>query len=91
MPISLRTIGYKVYFWSNEKDEPVHFHVTKGTPDKNDTKIWALSNGSFKLSHNKGKIPEKDLSRIFSAMQNYYYDFINFWKKYHQKEVKFYE
>lgn len=30
MPVYLRTAGYKIYFWSNEKDEPVHFHVTKG-------------------------------------------------------------
>ncbi|MBO6218098.1 MAG: hypothetical protein J6N81_00790 [Treponema sp.] len=46
----------------------MHFHATKGNPSKNDTKIWVLSNGSFKLAHNKGHISEKDLSRIFSAM-----------------------
>ena len=91
MPVYLRTVGYKVYFWSNEKGEPIHFHVTKGDPDKNDTKIWVLSNESFKVAHNKGKVSEKDLSRIFSAMQNYYFDFVNFWKSYHNQEVKFYE
>ncbi|MBO6219448.1 MAG: DUF4160 domain-containing protein [Treponema sp.] len=91
MPVYLRTGGYKIYFWSNENGEPIHFHVTKGNPGKDDTKIWALSNGSFKLAHNKGKIPEKDLSRIFSAMQNYYLDFISFWKTYHHDELKFYE
>ena len=91
MPVYLRTSGYKIYFWSNEKGEPIHFHATKGDPDKNDSKFWVLSNGSFKLAHNKGKIPEKDLSRIVSAMQNYYSDYINFWKTYHNQEVKFYE
>ena len=91
MPVYLRTSGYKIYFWSNENGEPIHFHATKGDPDKNDSKFWVLSNGSFKLAHNKGKISEKDLSRIFSAMQNYYADFINFWKTYHNQEVKFYE
>ena len=90
MPVYLRTSGYKIYFWSNEKDEPIHFHATKGNPSENDTKIWVLSNGSFKLAHNKGKIPEKDLSRIFSAMQNYYSDFIAFWKTYNNNEIKFY-
>ena len=54
-------------------------------------KIWLLSNGSFKLAHNKGKIPEKDLTRIFSTMQSYYFDFINFWKSYFHDDVKFYE
>ena len=90
MPVYLRTVGYKVYFWSNEKDEPIHFHVTKGDPNENDTKIWVLSNGSFKLAHNKGKIPEKDLSRILSVVQNFYFDFIDFWKSYFSENVKFY-
>lgn len=91
MPEYLRTAGCKIYFWSNEKDEPIHFHATKGNPSKNDTKIWVLSNGSFKLAHNKGHISEKDLSRIFSAMQGYYFDFINFWKSFFPEEIKFYE
>lgn len=91
MPQFIRVAGYKIYFWSNEKDEPIHFHATKGDPDKNDTKIWLLSNGSLKLSHNKGRIPEKDLSRIFSAMQVYYFDFITFWKNYMGEDVKFYK
>ena len=90
MPQFIRTAGYKIYFWSNEKDEPIHFHVTKGDPNENDTKIWVLSNGSFKLAHNKGKIPEKDLSRILSVVQNFYFDFIDFWKSYFSENIKFY-
>ena len=27
MPVFLRTRGYKVYFWSNERDEPIHFYL----------------------------------------------------------------
>ena len=91
MPQFIRAAGYKIYFWSNESAEPIHFHATKGNPDKNDTKIWILSNGSFKIAHNKGRIPEKDLSRIFAAMQIYYFDFINFWKTYFAGEIKYYE
>ena len=41
MPVYLRTSGYKVYFWSNEKDEPVHFHITKGNISQKDlTRIF---------------------------------------------------
>ena len=87
MPQFIRAAGYKIYFWSNENDEPIHFHATKGDPDKNDTKIWLLENGSFKLAHNKGRIPEKDLSRIFSTMQVY---FSEFWKTY-MGSVKYYK
>ena len=52
MPIYIRTLGYKIYFWSNENNEPIHFHIAKGNPSENDTKIWVLSNGSFKIAHN---------------------------------------
>jgi hypothetical protein len=45
----------------------------------------------YKIAHNKGRIPEKDLSRIFAAMQIYYFDFINFWKTYFDDEIKYYE
>ena len=91
MPQFIRAAGYKIYFWSNENDEPIHFHATKGEPTKNDTKVWLLANGSLKLAHNRGRISEKDLSRIFSAMQVYYFEFIDFWKMYFSGDVKFYE
>ena len=90
MPQFIRAAGYKIYFWSNETGEPIHFHATKGNPDENDTKIWVLQNGSFKIAHNKGHIPQKDLSRIFSAMQFYYLEFIDFWKSYFG-EVTYYK
>ena len=90
MPQFIRTAGYKIYFWSNEKDEPIHFHATKGNPDKDDTKFWLLPNGAIKLAHNKGRIPEKDLSKIMAAMQFYYLDFINFWKQYFGEDIKYY-
>ena len=89
MPVFLRSSGYKIYFWSNEKGEPIHFHVTKGEPGENDTKVWVLSNRSFQLAHNKGNVPSKDLSRIFAAMESYYFGFLDFWKTYFD-DLKFY-
>ena len=91
MPQFIRAAGYKIYFWSNENDEPIHFHATKGNPAENDTKVWLLKNGSFKVAHNKGQISEKVLSKIFSVMQAYYFEFVQFWKTYFDGEVKFYE
>lgn len=32
--------GYKVYFWSNENNEPIHVHISKGKPQGNSTKGW---------------------------------------------------
>lgn len=91
MPVFLRSNGFKIYFWSNEKDEPIHFHITYGTPSENDTKIWLLSNGSFQIAHNKGQISTRDLTRIFTAMEPFFFDFINFWKAYFDDKVKFYK
>lgn len=31
--------GYKIYFWSNENNEPIHVHISKGNPTSNSTKI----------------------------------------------------
>ena len=40
MPTYLRIRGYRVYFWTNESDEPIHFHICKGNPSHDDTKVW---------------------------------------------------
>ncbi len=40
MPNLFTILGYKVYFWSNENDEPIHVHISKGIPSKNAAKIW---------------------------------------------------
>lgn len=91
MPIYLRTSGYKIYIWSNERDEPVHFHIAKGNPSDNDTKIWVLSNLSFMIAHNKSRIPEKELTKIFLLMQTYIMDFLQFWRSFYGDSLRFYE
>ena len=58
-------LGYIVYFWSNENDEPIHVHVCKGSPQKDATKVWITEDGPV-LEHNKSKIPKKDLKRILA-------------------------
>ncbi|MEE3392120.1 MAG: DUF4160 domain-containing protein [Lachnospiraceae bacterium] len=80
MPIFLCSSGYKVYFWANESDEPVHFHITKGDPLPNDTKVWIKKDKTFQVAHNKGRIPEKDLMRIMIMMHSYVDEYINVWK-----------
>ncbi|MBS4984786.1 DUF4160 domain-containing protein [Hungatella hathewayi] len=37
--------GYKVYFWSNENNEPIHVHIAKGKPISNGTKLWLTKSG----------------------------------------------
>lgn len=65
MPQVFVILGYIVYFWSNENDEPIHVHVCKGSPQKDATKVWITEDGPI-LEHNKSKIPKKDLKRILA-------------------------
>ena len=64
MPQVFVILGYIVYFWSNENDEPIHVHVCKGSPHENATKIIVPADGSLYVEHNKDKIPNKDMKTI---------------------------
>ena len=65
MPQVFVILGYIVYFWPNENNEPIHVHVCKGSPQKDATKVWITEDGPV-LEHNKSKIPKKDLKRILA-------------------------
>ena len=84
MPTFLNFKGYKVFFWTNENNEPIHFHICKGKPSSNATKIWVLSNGSFLIGNNNSKIPKKDLINILDTMLPYVGDFKKEWVKIHK-------
>ena len=43
MPNIFSTLGYHIYFWSNENDEPIHVHVSKGRPNAHATKFGLLN------------------------------------------------
>ena len=45
MPSIFEVCGYKIYFWSNENNEPIHVHISKGKPSANSTKIWLTKSG----------------------------------------------
>lgn len=62
MPQVYKVLGYLIFFWSHEDNEPVHVHVCKGKPQKDATKIWMEK--VPRLAHNKSDIPVKDLNRI---------------------------
>lgn len=78
MPQVGRFLGYAIFFWSNENDEPIHVHVCKGRPHGDATKIWLEKEP--RLEHNKSDIPSKDLNRIMQwlstnralIMENWY-------------------
>ena len=78
MPSIFEIFGYKIYFWSNENDEPIHIHISKGKPTPNSTKIWLTKSGGCILANNNSKIPAKDLNILFEAITSNYFFIIDF-------------
>lgn len=71
MPQVFRIGNYSVYFWSQEGNplEPIHVHVSLGTPEQDATKIWITSRGKCLQSHNKSKIPGHILRNIMRIIE----------------------
>jgi hypothetical protein len=88
MPVYIRYSGWYVYFWTDEEDEPVHFHIAEGKPKSNATKIWVLKNGSFRLMNNNSSVPPKILSHILAVMQVSLDEYLELWFQY-QHSMKF--
>ena len=64
MPKILSYGMYIIYFWSNEKGEPIHVHIGIKRPAENDTKLWLLRTGDTVLVHNNNNIPSKELKKL---------------------------
>jgi hypothetical protein len=61
-------LGYTIYFWSRETEEPIHVHICKGKARQNATKVWILKNDIVVLEHNKSNIPMHDLNKLLRAI-----------------------
>ena len=82
---------YLVYFWSNESKplEPVHVHVSKGTPEKNATKIWITRSLHCLLCNNNAKIPSHILGSLMEIIENRAFEIVAKWQE-RFGEVSFY-
>lgn len=83
MPQIFKIGGYSIYFWSNENDplEPVHVHISEGTPTANATKIWITSSGKCSLCNNNSKIPSKTLKLLMRIIESQHKQIISKWKE----------
>ncbi len=91
MPQVFKIGGYWVYFWTNEGEplEPVHVHVSKGSPSPNATKIWITSRGKCYLCNNNTRIPEHTLHNIMRMVEARSEEVLKLWKEYFG-ETKFF-
>lgn len=91
LPSLFQVGGYKVFFWSNENDEPIHVHVGMGKPSANATKIWLTSSGGCIVANNGSKIPQNDLNELLEIISAQYFMICDEWKNHFKEEnIKFY-
>ena len=91
MPQLYRIGSYIIYFWSNENMplEPIHVHITQGTPSASATKVWITRTGKCLLAHNNSKIPERVLRDIMFVIEARSEAIIKQWYDFHN-EISFY-
>ena len=82
MPQVFKVGSYWVYFWANENDplEPIHVHVSQGTPTGNATKIWITKAGGCYLENNNSQIPLHVLRNIMDVIEARSEEVIKKWK-----------
>ena len=91
LPNIFEQYGYKIYFWSNENDEPIHVHISKGIPHGNSTKVWITKSGGCIVDNNNSKIPKNDLNSILKTISLNSLYIIAKWKEVHGTDkTKFY-
>jgi hypothetical protein len=82
LPNLFTVSGYKIYFWSNEGNEPIHVHVAKGKPVPNGTKLWLTRSGGCIIASNGSNIPAKELNELMEFISAQFSMICDEWKKF---------
>ncbi|GFO99539.1 DUF4160 domain-containing protein [Lactobacillus helveticus] len=91
MPNLFSVSGYLIYFWSNENNEPIHVHVSKGRPTKHATIFWLTGDHGCILATNGSKISNHDINKLSDVISAQYEYICEKWKLYFDTEkIKFY-
>jgi hypothetical protein len=76
-------LGLTFFFWSNESSgrglEPVHIHISKGSPSVNATKIWLKPDGTVEVDNNNSKLSEQELSKSLEYIKANYNTIVAEW------------
>ncbi len=81
----------RVYFWSNENNEPIHVHISKAKPSQNSTKVWLTRSGGCICASNASQIPQKDLAELLEVIAAQHFFISEQWKKYFVvNDIKFF-
>lgn len=61
-------LGYAIYFWISDGQEPVHVHISKGNPQEHATKFW-ITTDSVELARDSGTVDTKDMTKIIRYLK----------------------
>ena len=90
MPKLIHIGKYVIFFWSNENNEPIHVHVSRGKISPNTAKFWLTKNGGCVMAK-KSRIPNKDVNEIIEVIEDNHAYLCKKWKEYFGlKKLKFY-
>lgn len=82
MPTILWILGWRLFFYSNEGDEPMHIHAQKGDME---CKFWLIKE-TFEIeeafSYNLNPASKREIRKIIFEHFDY---IINEWNKYFNK------
>lgn len=71
-------LGYVIYFWIGDGNEPIHVHVSKGKQTQNATKFWITQNG-VELANNNSHIEDDDLKKLLRYIRQNRFEIIGRW------------
>lgn len=91
MPQVFKIGSYWVYFWSNEGEprEPIHVHISQGSPQANATKVWITKAGKCLLANNNSDIPNVALRNIMRIIEARSTEVVNKWYSFYG-EIEYY-
>ena len=81
MPSLISVGGYRIFFWSNENNEPIHVHICKGKPSPNATKVWLTSKGRCVVANNNSHIPKTELNELLGVISAHFFLICSEWRK----------
>ncbi len=88
MPQALLSyLGYYIYFWIGDGNEPVHVHVSR-KQQPGATKFWITSN-SVELASDTGSVDKGDMKAVLRYLRKNREQILSRWIQYfHSAEVK---
>ena len=82
MPTVLLQLGWRLFFYSNEGNEPIHIHCRKGDIE---CKYWLDVDGFDIREAYSYRLSPKDKKQIRKIIFNHFDHIVEQWQEFHQR------